>query len=923
MTVPTLLVDINNHDRLIPQIVDQIKSTAFTGLDCETQDDARHPGLMEHCGYDVVTRKKAKTAPLVFDMRRTVMTGFSVYPENDTRSYYVNLNHADVPNRVPWKSAKRLLDALPKDGYFIAHNAPFELTAFKSCYGYEIDQILCTLQMAVSAHGPDEYDIQEFVDAGRGSLGPLIPDMIRLACLGGFDVDKNEITNPALAEIAYKIISKEASGPGTYNGFVKDIAFGYGLKKLVKMLFGHQMTTFEEVLGDKAHMGQLTGAEVANYGADDAYWVVPLFRRLLARMPASTIPTFFAQENPMVHIFSGVWTGGIRVNLPAIGEQRARERNNLAVILRELKGTVRELLPFPAEPHPGLMKRDAWYVKNWARYRKQVTDWANSPDADDALAQVSQVRGPVTNAWRADLGLPESNGINLSHYMPVRTLIYDLTGAKAIVADGKTESDKGARGKLIDRLEDERAKKMILGLGLIAGVEQVMKLYLTPYTNLTDPETSRIYPVLTSMLATRRMGMRDPNGMQLAKRGESTYVRGFYLGDVVEDLTPTGRFPTGPELQTPVVLEGLKVGDEHLVGSCDWSGIELVIIGELSDDPQFFKAFGQIPHEDMHTGAAVDILSVDVEGLTEDAFKGLKRVASREEFESLHGSSISNYDRLFTNFAGQPLSPGGAAKFWRTEVGKGANFNYWFSGWLATIGERMGWNGDKTKDATDRYRARFAVAEEWRVDTIRQLQMDGYLTLPDGHRRTRHEATQTWMDQFRAKFDVGDDAELRAFNMLVNWIAKKIQKRAFNQGVNAMIQGTCATMAKRSAIKIWNTLKERGWDHRIMRFMMPVHDELVYSVHPKYALEGMKMVRDVMITHPDLFKNCKVDASPSLGLTFEPYDAKKAPFGQIELFEAPPLVGVLNDNTIGKRLNDDDVSAVINYLSHSRHRIAA
>ena len=35
---------------------------------------------------------------------------------------------------------------------------------------------------------------------------------------------------------------------------------------------------------------------------------------------------------------------------------------------------------------------------------------------------------------------------------------------------------------------------------------------------------------------------------------------------------------------------------EHLIVRIDWTGIELVEIGEFSGDPEFIKAFGQIPH---------------------------------------------------------------------------------------------------------------------------------------------------------------------------------------------------------------------------------------------------------------------------------------------------------------------------------------
>lgn len=79
--------------------------------------------------------------------------------------------------------------------------------------------------------------------------------------------------------------------------------------------------------------------------------------------------------------------------------------------------------------------------------------------------------------------------------------------------------------------------------------------------------SAHMYPEVTSMLATRRMASSNPNGMQLAKRGESTYVRGFYEPDT----------------------------EDEVMVSLDWSQVELVLIGEFSGDPEFSKAFGQLP----------------------------------------------------------------------------------------------------------------------------------------------------------------------------------------------------------------------------------------------------------------------------------------------------------------------------------------
>lgn len=876
--IPSILVDARNFDHLLPRIVAEVAAADFVGLDCETQDDGRHEGLNQFCGYNPKTRKKPPTNPLVFDMRRTVMTGFSIWPENAPQAYYVNLNHADVENRVPWDKARAILDARRPSGNFICHNLAFELTVFKSCFDYDLLPAICTLQMAVSAYNPDQYDHDAWVAVGQGGIAKLIKPL--LAASRGFDPFGE--MSPELSELVFKVIGKTSNAEWSYNGFVKSIAYGYGLKKAVKSFFGYQMTTFEEALVGKAHMGELTGEEVAAYGADDAYWAVRLFRHLLVFMTRNcpeAISAFFEQENPMVPVFSEIWRRGMRVNSEAIAEYRDTERQNMAGVLRELKTTIRQLLPFDELPHARLKEIEPWYAKNHIKYRHLITEWATTPDQDDDYQECMLVRGPVSNSWAGEQGDGESRGPNLSHYMPVRVLMYDLLREKPIMSDGKVQSDGEARGKLKTRLEKNGhalGVQLIDGLNRIAGVEQRMKLYLTPYTLLTDPETNRLYPVVSSELATRRMASSHPNPMALAKRGEGAFVRGFFLGDT----------------------------DEHVLVSIDWSAIELVDIGEASGDPEFLKAFGQLPHQDMHSGAAADILTVEVPELTEEIFKSLKFATEWPQLE--------NVKRLQTDLKGQSLPLEKAMGYWRTEIGKGANFNYWYSGFLGTVGERMGWNVEKTGKATERYRERFAVAEAWRRGVIGAVAKNGYVQLPDGHRRVRYEATDEWLIEFLAKFEIKgvDD-----YNNVIRWIANKIQKRAHNQAVNARIQGNCATLAKRSARRIVDEIKNMGLD---ARFMIPIHDELVASVHRSQVAPYIRMAHRIMTDHPDLYKLCKLDASPSVGLTFEPWNAKKAPFGQVELNELP-AIGI---GTPGKKVADDgEIEAVVEYL-YDRKRAA-
>ena len=218
-----MLIDATNFDALAPQVINEVKAADLIGLDCETEDSGRHEGLNVFCGYDE-EGKKSKQKPLVFDMRRTTMCGFSLYTETSKSPYYINLNHADVENRVSWEKAEHLIKAKPDNAHFLAHNAPFEMAVFRSCYDVDLTGIICTLQMCVSAYGPHEYPHDEWLANGRGGIGNLVPALHRLS--EGFDPNN---MSPELSELVYKIIAKESSAEHSWNGFVDNISYGYGL----------------------------------------------------------------------------------------------------------------------------------------------------------------------------------------------------------------------------------------------------------------------------------------------------------------------------------------------------------------------------------------------------------------------------------------------------------------------------------------------------------------------------------------------------------------------------------------------------------------------------------------------------------------------------------------------------------------------
>ncbi len=675
------------------------------------------------------------------------------------------------------------------------------------------------------------------------------------------------------------MVAKESDAEHSYNGLIKPLTYTYGLKKLSQKFLGYTQKTFEETLNGKAHMGEITGEEACYYGADDAIVCVFLYHKLMSyllRNNPEVVPTFFSQENPMAQVYSKVWGNGVRIDLDKVRQRQAVERSRVCATLRSMKAMVKALLPFPEDIHEKLVKYDpkAYGKPGTAeKYRKGVADWANSPDCEEDFDQLYQVKSALSKQWAEERGIKESKGMSINYYQVIRCILLDLCRCSFQLADGKVQSDGEARRVMEERWikknvdagialwskkegSSEPGKYIMAGdndeafehfrnvLGVLnsykqlAESEQVIKLFITNYLNLTDPETGRVYPSLSSRLNSRRMALATPNLSQLPKFGGSAYVRSFFLPDK----------------------------PNHVLVSMDWSGIELVLIGEESGDKEFLEVFGSLPHGDLHTKTASGLLEMSV-----------------PDFKQLPD-----------------------AKQKRNEIGKPANFGYWYSGGLGTVAKELGLSSEVMWDFVDKYRTTYAGAEAWRLDTIRFARDNGYVQLPDKHMRLRFESTPQWANVMRHKFGQCGQT-VQKFGELV---IKKIQTRSGNQAVNSKIQGGSATLAKRSILKQEDVIIEKGYD-AVLKF--PVHDELVYSVDRTQTFDFLGDLWTTMCTHPDIVKRVKLDAAGAVGMNYQAYHPVTNPKGQIELSELSKLPFIPEDRW-GKKATREEVDLILAYL---------
>lgn len=846
-----VLVDATNFNGLQAEITAELSASELIGFDLETYDEA-HEALLDY--------RKEKPKSVIFDVRRTTIAGFSTHCKDSDTSYYFNLSHADVENRLTLEQVLPIiLTMLGSGGMVICHNSVFELTMVKSDWGIDLNQhdnVVCTMIMAVTAYNPDEFRVSDFLEQRLSAMGQRVLDdkqsiftLAKKLFPQNSDgrVDKYNL-NDKQRKLVGKVVAKSSTASFSYNGMVKKLSFGYGLKGMVEKFFDFKMTTFKECLGEAKNMGELTGAQTAAYGADDAFWALKIYEHLfdyMIKTNPQVVKTFFEQENPMAAHYSQMWLTGLKVNGPAIRERVVMERESMAQILRDLKVSIRRALPFPKEPHEKMYAKITNYKgKNgdaYLRYRGMIEDFANTPDSDDDYTMCAQVKSSVTKAWAKELGLPEPKGLNLNYFVTMQTVLYDLMALPPQYNQGKLTADKDARAKLF---EDYSDKPVIENLGVLSGIVQRMSLFLAPYTGLTDPETNTMHPVISSKLATRRLAASFPNPMQLSKRGESAYIRGFYLPDTRDDV----------------------------IISLDWSQVELVLIGEFSGDPEFKNCYGTIPYLDLHSVAAAPLAAK------------FNKVGSytMEEFKAL-----PDYKGL------------------RNDFGKGSNFEYWYSGGLWVLGAKMGYGFEDTIELSQKYAEKFAVAEAWRKQVQWDCSLKGYTELPDHTRRVRYESTAAWRTHMLSWF--GEDPSLKAFGEIV---CKKIQTRSGNQAVNALIQGTCATLAKRSAERTVNECAKLGIR---ARFMMPIHDELVWSVNREDVHKFLAVAKRCMTEHPDIVKDLVLDCTASIGNTFRPYKQETAPYGQIELDELPAKFCITSDKD--GQATEEEIDAILEYLN--------
>lgn len=656
-----------------------------------------------------------------------------------------------------------------------------------------------------------------------------------------------------------------------------------GLKQSSKHYFGYDQVSYEEVTQGRK-MDQMTAAEVLHYGADDTIMTAALYNhyRTICEIEGSW-NTYLEVEVKPAYVTALAFVQGTNFSLETMLDFKREDEANAEKYQKTIddfliklgwEGTVcpeytAEDLEVPAKIKEIYKVITGEDFKTMVRTPNKLYKLMATLDHEDAplLAKfLEEGNLDQVNDWvqsRFD-GRPE---LNLGSPKQVRNLLYERLKAPVRIINPLTQNERENKQDLanacykfnkilrgsetVDPLTDEEQVLLIqkastddtaFQYALKEDWDEETRAFLTAIVELKKINTRH------SLFYNKYVNLRHwkTNRIHAYAHQCGTVTRRYSYSDPnLQQLPKRGE---GRRFRQAFVPHHRKA----VICSMDFSGQELRLGAELSGDKAMIACYVGEHLLDIHSLVAAAAMKLMWETEYIDNLV--------EKYEIDKSDPEWEY-RLFIHLREHGTEDEKDKADALRDQAKDVNFGSAYGAEAPTVAKSLFITISEAQGILDSRFETFPEFEKWKEQVISDLQTKGYAELPSGARRhLAHVMAE------------GDKWE---------------RQRAERQGPNFMIQGAAAEQTKRAMAALWDSGALFRYD---VRFIAPVHDELLTSVAVEDAHEFIKikhqcMTQKFMEIVPEV---ADISVGPNFGVQYEcgnEYDYDKVQAALDKCFE--------------------------------------
>jgi DNA polymerase I-like protein with 3'-5' exonuclease and polymerase domains len=625
-----------------------------------------------------------------------------------------------------------------------------------------------------------------------------------------------------------------------------------GLKECSKRYLGYDQVTYEELLDTYKvkKMNQLTAEQAFPYAVDDTICTAALYNyyRLVMDLEGTWEP-FLQVEVAASYLVAYSFVRGVPFSLERMLELEKEDDVAYDRAFQTLSGFLRargwEGTSQPVfDGTPASIKElyrivtsqpeeDDDFLKTRVRTPLKMIDLLE----EEGLAVFAALLRDAIGTSQYDelnkyvgvffTGAPK---INLNSPKQVAKLLYETAGLPVRLHNKPTDKmkDEGnfegspstdalaiQYALIYDQDKGSEIVEMLKTLQLLQNISTRRKLYYGPYRHMRHWSDGKIHSsIKQSAAVTRRFNASGPNVTQLPKHAKATGEPARFRECFLPHKPGAVVFPP------------------------DFSGQELRLIADYSQDPNMLACFIGKDKKNMHALTAAGIArKIGAQPLGQERW--LAYLPGSENVADLSELSQCDYDKFVQIRGDKSHKLYGLCEKGLYPLGKKTNFTTEYGAAAPKLARTLIITEEEAQQYIDAKLEAFPGAEAWKKTVIEEVNVKGYETTMMGARR-----------HLAGKINSGEGYE---------------RGRAERQAVNVKIQGSGAEMIKLAMGRIWRSGILFRYD---AEFYFPVHDELVFSVvADERTPEFIREVNALMI-EPYAAMKVPIIASISVGKNY-------------------------------------------------------